>query len=129
MTVKKSIMVAAAGILAFSAGIQAQTVVRQQADGDLLVTDYRGKPPHKRQIVSPEDNAYPHYLAQMDTVMVSSTTNNRRGPAGKNIPAQRVVFESVDASEIENMARFEETSKKSDARHWRGAPGKGRPIR
>ena len=43
-----------------------QTVVRETSNGDLMVIEFRGKPPHKRRFISP-DNAelYARYSAMV----------------------------------------------------------------
>ena len=133
--IKRSLLVLPV-ILALGASmVQGQTVVRQTSDGDLMVIEFRGKPPHKRRFISQDDEqAYARYVQMVDSVLVASESTRRLGPPGKNMTTrQSVTMERVPQSDISRIARFEEASDAAAAsapshrRFWRGAPGKGRP--
>ena len=110
-----------------SAGLSAQTVVNETSDGDLMVVDYKGKPPFRRQVVSAGDSAdFARFEELQDTVLVVTSASRRSGPPGKSLPAQQARFERIPEADISQFARFEETDAGS-TRMWRGAPGKGRP--
>jgi len=98
----------------------------------LLITDFAGKPPFKRQSIARQENAelYAHYAQRVGlSAQPLMAVESRRVP-GKNLPGffQRI---SSDAVEIAEFARFEETEEptKMNARSWSGAPGKGRRAR
>lgn len=111
-----------------SAGLSAQTVVGETAGGDLMVVDYKGKPPYKRRIVSADNSAeFARFEALQDTVLVTTSAGRRSGPPGKSLPLQQARVERVPEADISQFARFEETGAAGSTRMWRGAPGKGRP--
>ncbi|MCI5107649.1 MAG: hypothetical protein MRY76_13120 [Pseudomonadales bacterium] len=111
----------------------AATVVRQVDAATLLVVEYRGKPPHKRRLVSADDTAaFAHYQEIMDRPSATLFSGIfRAGPPGKATAHSRRPMESDSGQNTEQVefARFEETSaqEKPTRRFWRGAPGKGRP--
>lgn len=113
-----------------SFGVAAGTVVTEKNNGDLMVVEFKGKPPHKRRVISTNDTAdYARFEEYSESVLVATNADRRSGPAGKSLPAQQARIERVPLSEITQFARFEETenSSSSNTRLWRGAPGKGRP--
>lgn len=111
---------------------QGQTVVRETSDGRLMVIEFRGKPPHKRQFISVDDTErYARYAPMVDSVLVATESTRRAGPPGKMMTSgQAVSIERVPASEISQFAQFEETdeSASTDTRRRSGPPGKGRPF-
>ena len=119
-------LMALTAIALISTPLSAQTVVREVANGDLLVVNYSGKPPFKRQTVSRDHALYARYAALNESVMIASATTDRAGPPGKSLPAQSARMERIPEAEITRFARFEETDRAGQSRMWRGAPGKGR---
>lgn len=113
---------------------QAGTVVRELDDTTLLVTEFRGKPPHKRFVVTADEPvAFARYQEIMDRPQrVYFAGIFGGGAPGKSIQRPRRAG-NIDASEQGEQvefARFEETEAAADKptrRFWRGAPGKGRP--
>jgi hypothetical protein len=130
MKMMKRAMFGIAGLgMMITIPLSAQTVVRETSDGNLSVITFNGKPPHKRQIVTPEETArWAHYEQFVDRVRVASVANSSRGAPGKNMPAQRARIEYVNADDVSAIARFEEVDPSTSGRQWRGAPGKGRPL-
>jgi len=122
-------ILALAGLCALATGgVSAQSVVGQTPEGDLLVVDYQGKPPYKRRIISAQDSAeFARYEAINNSVVVTTGSERRNGPAGKSLPAQFARVQRVNEAELSQFARFEETDSTGSKRMWRGAPGKGRP--
>lgn len=130
----KPVLAAAAIALLLPFGsAQAGTVVRELDETTLMVTEFRGKPPHKRFIVNADDSAafarYQEIMEQPAQRLFAGVFGG--GAPGKSIQRVRRVRD-VDASEqVERVefARFEETSAddKPARRFWRGAPGKGLP--
>jgi hypothetical protein len=132
--IKRSLLVLPVILTLGASMVQGQTVVRQTSDGDLMVIEFRGKPPHKRRFISQDDEqAYARYVQMLDSVLVASESTRRLGPPSKNMATrQSVTVERVPQSDISRIARFEEASDVADSapsqrRFWRGAPGKGRP--
>ena len=105
----------------------------QRTDADtLLITDFAGKPPFKRQYVNRLKHAELYAFYEQGIGLIAQplmAVESRRAP-GKTLPGsfQRI---SSDPVEIADFARFEETDEASvnDARRWSGAPGKGRRPR
>jgi len=126
----KSYLISLTGaLLLASAGTSAQTVVNETLAGDLQVVNYSGKPPFKRQIIPASERAsYPVFDEIEDSVLISTSSNRRRGAPGKSLPAQVARVERVARGDIANIARFEEVERNRDMRMWRGAPGKGRRL-
>jgi len=122
-----------AALLPFSTA-QAGTVVRELDETTLMVTEFRGKPPHKRFIVTADDAAaFARYQDIMDRPQRRYFAGIFGGGApGKSTPRSRRP-RNIDASaqgEQVEFARFEETeaaANKPTRRFWRGAPGKGSP--
>ena len=112
----------------------AGTVVRQLDEATLLVVEYRGKPPHKRRIVTADEPvAFAHYQEIMDRPTRTLFAGVfRAGPPGKSFPHSRRLRDVNAEQQTEQVefARFEETTVEEEPkrRFWRGAPGKGRPI-
>lgn len=108
---------------------QGQTVVRETSDGSLMVIEFRGKPPHKRQFISIDDTErYARYAPMVDSVLVATESTRRVGPPGKMMTSgQAVSIERVPASDIAQFAQFEETDEtfSTDSRRRNGPPGKG----
>ena len=125
----KSILLSTAVIMSMGAGaVSAATVVSETSDGRLMVVDTKGKPPHKRQFISPGSADYARYADLADNVTIATSSTRRSGPPGKSLPAQVARIESVNEADISQFARFEESDSAASARMWRGAPGKGRPL-
>lgn len=127
--ISKHLAATAFGMAALlSAGAFAQVSVREAGNGDLIVVDYKGKPPFKRQVISADERAdFARFEAINDTVLVATSNSRRAGPPGKNLPLQQARFERVPQDQVVNIARVEETDGAGATRMWRGAPGKGRP--
>ena len=130
---KPTLLAALIAMLIPLSGAQAGTVVREIDDSTLLVTEFRGKPPHKRFTVTSDDaEAFAHYQEVMDRPQRRYFAGIFGGGApGKSIHRPRRTG-NIDASEqVQQVefARFEETeaAQKPTRRFWRGAPGKGRP--
>ena len=107
---------------------QGQTVVRETSDGDLMVIEFRGKPPHKRQFIIKEDTEqYARYAPMLDSVLLATSSTRRVGPPGKMFSVGRASIERIPESEIAQFARFEETEESADntRRLRNGPPGKG----
>ena len=113
-----------------SAGVVAQTAVRETGGGDLLVVDYQGKPPYKRKQINVDERSdYARFQQINNTILVVTSINRRSGAPGKSLPIQRAQLKRVPVSAITQFARFEETEKRTgSARMWRGPAGKGRPV-
>lgn len=125
---KKTIIALGTLILPLLAGTaQAQVSVKRIDADTLRITEVRGKPPHKRQIISEEHHPglYAHYSDRVDYDEQPLFAVSGRGAPGKSLPRQRVRI-SGDVSEVAEFARFEETDEAAttDHRRWRGAPGK-----
>ena len=125
----KTILLSTAVIFSLGSGaVSAGTVVKETPDGRLMVVDFNGKPPHKRQFISTEHPEFARYADLSNSVSIATASVKRSGPPGKSLPAQVARIESVNEADISQFARFEETDSAPDARMWRGAPGKGRPL-
>ena len=121
-------ILALAGLCALAtSGVSAQTVIGKTPDGDLRVVDYKGKPPYKRRIISVQDAEFARFEEINNSVVVTTGSDRRNGPAGKALPAQFARVQRVNEAELSQFARFEETESTGSKRMWRGAPGKGRP--
>jgi len=115
-------------------GAMAQVKVERLDAGTLRVTEFKGKPPHRRQFISQAE--HPELFAQYEArvgsepVALLAGDERRMGAPGKMTSMSRARISS-DASEMAEFARFEEVHQpnSSDARRWSGAPGKGRPAR
>ena len=111
-------------ILGFaSTGGMAQTVVKQLNDDTLRVTQYKGKPPLKRTVITRDAHPalFAHYAELIDhNPQPLFISTSRNGAPGKSLPRQagRV---SGEPQEVTEFARAEESQ---DHRQWRGAPGK-----
>lgn len=125
----KSIFLTTVVIMSVGAAtVLAGTVVSETSDGRLMVIDTRGKPPHKRQFISPSSADYARYADLADNVTIATSTTRRSGPPGKSLPAQAARIESVNEADISQFARLEESDSAASSRMWRGAPGKGRQL-
>lgn len=115
------------------AGAQAGTVVRELDETTLLVTEFRGKPPHKRFIVNADNTAaFARYQEIMDQPAQRLFAGVFGGGApGKSIQRVRRAPDADASEQVQRVefARFEETEAddKATRRFWRGAPGKGLP--
>lgn len=131
---KKTLLAIVLATLVPLGSAQAGTVVRELDETTLLVTEFRGKPPHKRFIVTADDAAaFARYQEIMDQPQRRYFAGLFGGGApGKSIHRPRRVGNTDASEQIEQVefARFEETTEAADKptrRFWRGAPGKGRP--
>lgn len=125
---KKTILALGTLILPLLAGTAQAQVSVTRIDADTLrITEFRGKPPHKRQVISEDRNPalYAHYSDQVNYDEQPLFAVSSRGAPGKSLPRQSVRI-SGDVSEMAEFARFEETDEAptTDHRRWRGAPGK-----
>ena len=128
------VTVIAAASLGWSALAAAAPKVQRVDSETLLLTDFSGKPPFRRQYIDQQANPelYAHYAQRVDLRAQPLMAVESRGAPGKIRPRllQRI---SSDALEIAEFARFEETddagAANNNARRWSGAPGKGRRAR
>ncbi len=127
--IKRFLLVLPAVLMLIPLYSQGQTVVRETSDGDLMVIEFRGKPPHKRQFISVDDTErYARFAPMVDSVLVATESSRRAGPPGKMFSSgQAVSVERIPASEISQFAQFEETDEPSSNNTSRrsGPPGKG----
>jgi hypothetical protein len=126
-------LAAAAIALAGIQSVQAQTSIKQLDADTIRVTEFAGKPPHKRLTIdrTAQPEIFAHYAERVDYDPQSILASERRGGApGKNLPG-KVLKVSSDPVEVAEFARFEEADAGDSSRvqrPWRGAPGKSRPI-
>lgn len=125
---KKTIVALGTLILPLLAGTAQAQISVTRIDADTLhVTEFRGKPPHRRQVISEDRNPglYAHYSDRVDYDEQPLYAVSSRGAPGKSLPRQSVRV-SGEVSEVAEFARFEETDEAAttDHRRWRGAPGK-----
>lgn len=110
----------------------AQTVVRETSNGDLMVIEFRGKPPHKRRFISPDNvELFARYSSMLNSVMVASESTARSGPPGKMTTLDPIMLERIPASDISQFSRFEESEESTEDNTRavrRGPPGKSRPF-
>ncbi len=92
------------------------------ADNDVLVTEFRGRPPFKRQLLSSDEVAELARFEESAPAAGAGETVRVADFRGKP-PFKREV---LSAEEYVELARFEETSssEESDQRRRRGPPGK-----
>lgn len=124
----------AAGVFAASA-VSADTVVRRLDDNSLLVVDYSGKPPFKRQVVALDELSSTE-LARFELMTRPVEIDSSR--IGETItvvefrgkpPYKRQVIE-IDATNAAQFAQFEEVSEVAEQRPLRPRfPGKQFPVR
>ncbi|NNC65861.1 MAG: hypothetical protein HKN84_13840 [Gammaproteobacteria bacterium] len=89
-------------------------------DSDMLVTEYRGRPPFKRHFVSSEEIAE---LARFEESASRPTGESVRVADYRGRPPFK--REILSSEEVVELARFEETSSMdTDRRTRRGPPGK-----
>lgn len=123
------VAIVAGGLLAQGAAAQVKV---ERIDSDTLrVTEFKGKPPHRRQFISQAEHPelYAKYEARVGAepvALIAADDDRRRGAPGKTTSLSSVRISS-DAQEVAEFARFEEVHEPgaNDARRWRGAPGKG----
>jgi hypothetical protein len=113
-------------------GALAQVSVERVDADTLRVTEFQGKPPHRRQFISQSEHPelYQQYEARLDDkpVALVGAETSRKGAPGKTTASS--VRISSSPQEVTEFARFEETAEPAakDARRWSGAPGKGIPT-
>ena len=126
----------AAALLAATAGTAtAAESVTALKDGRVMITDFSGKPPFKRRVLSPDDLATTE-LARFEEVDGADAAN--QGLIGEQVrvvdfrgkpPFKRRVVE-IDASNVTELARFEPVSgERADAPARPRFPGKPFPLR
>lgn len=124
---RKTIVALGTLILPLLAGTaQAQVAVTRVATDTLRIIEFRGKPPHRRQVISEDRHPalYAHYSERIGYDEQPLYTVSSRGAPGKSLPRQSLRV-SGDVDEVAEFARFEETDEATtDPRRWRGAPGK-----
>ena len=90
------------------------------ASSDKLVTEFRGRPPFKRELLSSEEVAE---LARFEDTTARPTGESIRVADFRGRPPFK--RETLSAEEVADLARFEETSSSDDSRpRRRGPPGK-----
>ena len=115
--------------LSTSQTLLAGNVVHQLDDDTLVVTRFKGKPPHQRIFINRSHEAEKFGLYQqlvgIRPVPLFAVKNRCAPGKSTGITRQRV---SSDIVELTELARFEETEESAgpSTRSWRGAPGKGR---
>lgn len=125
---KKTVLTLGVMALPFlAATTQAQVSVTRIDADTLRVTEFRGKPPHKRQIIA--GDRHPGLYARYSELVTYDEQPlfavSQRGAPGKSLPRQRARI-SGEVGEVTEFARFEESTEAttSNHRHWHGAPGK-----
>lgn len=85
---KSLVLIIAVALSGFSFGLNAQIRVQELDENTLQVTDYRGKPPYKRQIIRQQTDAqrYERYARQLKSDSRATQTTERRGAPGKSFP-------------------------------------------
>ena len=92
---------------------------------EVLITDFRGRPPFRRERVSMEEAAE---LARFEEIVARPADGKVRVVSYRGRPPFR--REIVSAEEFADLARFEETAESSQSRRTRrGPPGKPNPVR
>ena len=102
-----------------AAAVFAAPSLSAQAD-EVLATDFRGRPPFKRQRMSSEEIAD---LARFEETSEQPTSGEVRVVNFRGRPPYR--RQIIAAEELADLARFEETTADSESRRTRrGPPGK-----
>lgn len=107
------------GAIFAAAAVFAAPLLTAHAD-EVMVTDFRGRPPFKRQRVSNEELAD---LARFEETSAQPTSGQERVVSYRGRPPFR--RQILAAEELADLARFEEVSADSETRRIRrGPPGK-----